>query len=423
MPFEIRVTIAEQTLYPPRIAAFLLLPWLVFRLLRTRFRLVVWDILFMMSAFWMLVAFVINYGPATGFVRGGVLAFDIAVPYLAARMAVHDSNDFRRLLIVVAPGLMIAGSSMLAEVFAGRSLVRPFFTQIFGPLPLYQGGDAIGLASSASFERRLGILRASGPFSHPILAGLFLASFLPLYLSSSIRSWPFVGGVAASILSIFSASSAPILLLLMNAGLLLVDWGQRLVAFINWKLIVPSLCVLALLLHLGSQNGLLSVLIRLTLNPQTGYFRQLIWQYGTQSVAKHPLFGIGYEGFDRPTWMPESVDNHWLLLAMRYGLVPALGIGLVVIAAVIILCLKAGQCSELERKLHVGLAAGLFSFALLGFSVAFFGGIQTWFYVLVAISVSIASNPAKQESVTGRLTPRAGSPENQIAATFNSRAD
>ncbi len=401
LPFEIRITISEQTLYPPRIAAFLLLPWLLYRLPRMTGRIGICDGVFVFSAIWMLIAFIVHYGPLTGFLRGGILAFDVLLPYIAGRLAIQDGNDFRRLLILIAPGLLIAGLSMFGEVATGRSLVRPLFADLFGPLPLYQGGDAVGVANSASFERRLGILRASGPFSHPILAGMFLASFLPLYMYSSLRRWPIYAGLSASLLSIFSASSAPILLLMINICVLFVDRVQKIVTFISWRLILPSLGFLALLLHLASQNGLVNVLIRFTLNPQTGYFRQLIWQYGTQSVSRYPLFGIGYEGFDRPSWMPESVDNHWLLLAMRFGLVPVMGIGFVVVVAIFMLCLNGGRGNELDRKLHVGLATCLFSFTLLGFSVAFFGGIQTWFYMLVAISVSIAFSPKGSESFDG----------------------
>lgn len=406
LPFELRLTIADQTLYPPRIMAIIVLPWLCLRLPKARGQFVVWDWLLALSALWMIVAFMMNYGPLSGAVRGGILAFDIAVPYLAARIAINDSNDLRRLLVLIAPGLLLAGLSMVAEVIAARSLVKPFFASLFGPLPLYQGGDAVGIASSASFERRLGILRAAGPFSHPILAGVFLASFLPLYLYSSLRHWPIFGGIGASILAVFSASSAPILLLLINATLLAVDWLQRFVTFVSWKVILPTLGVFVLLLHLGSQNGLINVIIRLTLNPQTGYFRQLIWQYGTLSVDKHPFFGIGYEGFERPSWMPESVDNHWLLLAIRFGALPAFTIGFIAIAVVCILCLNSNRGSEIERRLRVSLAASLFSLCLMGFSVAFFGGMQTWFYMLIAIAVSIAIAPAER-SLSAHDEPRA----------------
>jgi len=41
-------------------------------------------------------------------------------------------------------------------------------------------------------------------------------------------------------------------------------------------------------------------------------------------VRAHPVFGIGYGDWARPNWIPASVDNFWLLTAMRHG-VPGLG--------------------------------------------------------------------------------------------------
>src|SRR3546814_6186739 len=46
---------------------------------------------------------------------------------------------------------------------------------IFGALPFYYGGEEVAeLTLDPSF--RFGLLRAAGPFSHAILAGLFFAS-------------------------------------------------------------------------------------------------------------------------------------------------------------------------------------------------------------------------------------------------------
>ena len=46
----------------------------------------------------------------------------------------------------------------------------------------------------------------------------------------------------------------------------------------------------------------------------------LIWHYGSASALNHPLFGVGLNEWERPEWMPPSIDNFWLFLAVRYGL-------------------------------------------------------------------------------------------------------
>lgn len=397
IPFEVRVTLAEQTFYPPRIMCFLLLPWLVMRLPKADLKLTLLDYLMFAAAFWMAFAFMIFYGPVEGAIRGGVLAFDVAVPYIVGRLSITDTNDFRRFLVLIAPGIFLAGASMLAEVLVGQSLVRPAVATVFGDLPIYQDGQAVGDTTAYSYEKRLGMLRASGPFSHPILAGLFLASFFPLYFYSSLRKWPIFAGLGASLFAVFSASTAPIISLAMGGLLLAIDWFQRLAKFISWKVIIPLFGILLIVVHFGSQNGIFKVIIRYTLNPSTGYYRQLIWEYGVQSVLNHPLFGIGFTGYQRLSWMQETVDNHWLLLAIRFGVFPAFAILIVVIVAVARLSLFSMRGSEVERRIRVAMAISLFSFTMLGFSVAFFGGIQAWFYMFLAACVSIVSGHSNSQ--------------------------
>ena len=59
----------------------------------------------------------------------------------------------------------------------------------------------------------------------------------------------------------------------------------------------------------------------LTFNSGTAYWRLHIWNFGSAEVWRNPLFGIGLNDWARPSWMwTASVDNFWLLTAMRYGI-------------------------------------------------------------------------------------------------------
>ena len=389
LPVEIRVNIAGANLYPSRLMALALLPWVIHRTFRSPIRLNICDFAVFASSFWMIFAFAAYYGPASGLARGLALGADVALPYLFARICVRNLVDFRRFLVLAAPGLLIAGGTMLLEVLAGRPLIRPAFASIFGNVAAYSGGVEVGVFEYAT-ESRLGIIRASGPFSHPILAGLFLASALPLYLWSGLRHWPYFAGLAASALTVLSASSAPFLSLIVASGLLMIDWLQRIVTFLSWKLIIPLAAAALFILHLGTENGLIPLLTQFTLDPTTAYFRQLIWRFGTESVANNPWIGIGHDSYERPTWMlTDSVDNHWLLLAMRFGLFPAIAMLFAVLVSLYSLSKTSVLYNETDRRSMVGVAIAVFSFSLLGFSVAFFGGAQTWFYLLLGMSVGL----------------------------------
>lgn len=389
LPPEIRISVAGQTLYPPRLVGFGLLPWLLWQLVRRPMRFNLLDYMIFFSCFWMVFAFIVYYGFGTGLLRGGALAFDVLIPFLVCRMCFHDSRQFRRFLVLTIPGLLFAGLSMMAEALLTQPLVRPAAAAIFGALPAYENGVAVG-EGQLFIDKRLGILRAMGPFSHPIHAGLFMASFLPLFGLSGLIKWPRGTGTGASLLAIFSASSAAFLAILIALFLLGLERLQRLVSFLTWQLNVILISAMLLVAHLVSENGIVNVFIRYALNPTTARFRRLIWRYGTASVEKHPWFGIGFTDYERLPWMVPSVDNYWLLLAIRFGLLPAVMIFIVCIAAIWLLALRAPKMPEVERRLRVGIAISLFGLSLLAFTVSIYGGIQTWFYMLLGVTVSMA---------------------------------
>lgn len=411
MPSEMRIEIAGQVLYPPRIAAIALFPAILWRFAARQFQFNLWDGLVFLAAFWMTISFMVVYGPGGGFLRGGALAFDVALPYLIGRMCFREANDLRRFLIYAAPGLFLAGGSMLLEVLFAQPIVRPAAAAIFGDLPFYENGVAVG-SRVVMIEQRLGILRASGPFSHPILAGVFLASFLPLFMMSGIRGWPKKSGNLAAIFAVFSVSSTAFLALLLGLLGVMMDWAQRTINFIQWKMLIFVIGGMMLVVELISQNGLVAIITRYTLNGGSAQYRRFIWQFGTQSVAEHPWFGIGFNDYQRPDWMlSPSVDNHWLLLAMRFGAFPAFALFGVMVAGVVLLSLSSLKRNEADRRQFVGLAVALFMVGILGFSVAFFSGLQAWFYLLMAMAISLGTSNvgvAQRRPFPGGMPRQAG---------------
>ncbi|CAH0497930.1 O-antigen ligase [Novosphingobium sp. CECT 9465] len=390
MPMEVRFVVAEQTIYPPRMAAFLLLPWLLSKLSRGGLRYRAVDGAMFAGLSWMIISFMAFYDPITGFMRAAPLAFDIFVPYIIGRMCIRNITDFRRFLVYAAPGLMLAGATMAIESLSGRPIIKPFAASIFGRLALYENGVAIGAAKFIE-ETRLGFLRASGPFAHPILGGIFLGSFVPIYISSGLRGWPKIAGITAGCCAFFSLSSGAFLVLILGIGVLALDEIQKKFEFFGWKLIILSAVFLGTLIQIGSQNGLVSILIRYTLDPATGRYRQYIWKYGSASVEKHPLIGIGLSEWERLNWMGSSVDNNWLLLAMRHGVIVSLLFLYVLLWAIFGIAKTASQKSGTERYFYIGIAAALFAFLVSGFTVTFFGQTLSLYYFMIGAAVCLPS--------------------------------
>ncbi|MEL6237251.1 MAG: O-antigen ligase family protein [Pseudomonadota bacterium] len=414
MPNELRLVLADQYLYAPRMISFLLIPWIVWQVIKREVKLHFWDFLFVAATFWMVYSFMNYYEPAEGLLRGGALALDAVLPFLIARFSIRSPDDFRRFLVLVAPAIFLVGLMMLAEVAAGRAIIRPAFASVFGDLSAYLDGVAVGRARDF-VDYRFGFFRAAGPFSHPILAGFVLASFLPIYWFAGLRKWPTPVGVLASVFAILSFSSAVILALILAIGLMVADYIQRMVAFLSWKIITFVAVMTAATLHFASENGLVSVLVRLTLNPSTGRFRTLIWEYGLISVQNHPWFGIGFTNYERLEWMVPSVDAHWLLLGIRHGWIPPVLMLLTCIAAIFLLAMSASRSGRTDRRLRVGMAISLFVCMMTGFTVSFFGGAATWVYMLLGMSLSVGVAPIMQHRLlapgapvrpTGRLQDR-----------------
>lgn len=374
--------------YAYRIVGFAILPWLLGQFGKG-IRLSVGDGLILIGAAWMVVSFVAFYG-VEGFARGVGLAVDVAIPYLCARASIKSYQDLRRLLIYCLPGLIIAGAAVAAESLSHRLIVRPIFASIFGDLSSYENGVAV---SNARFfvDYRMGLLRASGPFPHPILGGLFLSSFLPLFLRAGLKGWPKIAGPITGFLGFFSVSSAVFLAYAVDIGLIIIDAILRFARLKIWPVIIGSTAILLLAAQVASGGRLVGFISRISLNPATAYYRQLIWDYGSQSILDHPIIGIGFSEYQRLSWMTPSVDNYWLLLGIRHGFLTPV--------CIFVFCLmfiwKLGQSLKYvpaqDQKLGQALNVCVFTLVVTAFTVSYFSGMQTLFYILLGAGASLWS--------------------------------
>ena len=383
--------VGGQTIFAYRAVAMLLLPWIIARLIRRSLKPNLLDSMVFAAGIWMIISFSFVYGPGDGIIRGTALAFDLIVPFLVARICLKTLTDLRRLLVVMAPGVAIVTFLMMIESVSHTIFVRPAAAAIFGDLPSFRDGTAVGNIN-LSGEIRLGLMRAFGPFSHPILGGVFLASLLPLYFNAGLVRWPSWVGRLSGLGAFFTLSSAALLALIIFAIL----QGYRLiverVTFLTWRMFVVGSTAFLGALQLVTDNGVIPFLSQFTLTPQTAFYRRLIWDYGSDSVKANPWFGIGYDGYQRMHWMPQSVDAHWLMLAIRHGLIPALLLLGAMIAVVTILSKRSLTLQSSERRMIFGVIATYVVLIIAGFTVSYFGATSIWFALALGIGVSLSAN-------------------------------
>jgi hypothetical protein len=389
-PPEVRITLSGQTFYTYRIASYALLPWLIMRVARGYYRFAWPDLAVLIGCGWMVLSFLQLYGFARGFLPGAALALDGLLPYAIARVAILDLRDFRRFLVVFSPLLAIVALTVAAEALLQRHFVRELAAVIFSPISAAEfGWDA---APEVFNDARFGLLRAMGPFSHPILAGLFLATLVSLYFGSKLRSWPWVLGVISGVFAIFTFSSAALLGLAMAIVLIGLDKLQRKVSFVTWRLQLFAIAIVMALTQLLSQNGLIAIAIRFTLNPSTGYYRLMIWEHASQSVWRHPLYGIGLASYERPSWMSDSIDAFWLAIAVRNGAISSFALLIGALLILFMLGRVIGRQKGHDNETYVGIAITLAIFVVMGFTVSFFGAIYTWYFILMGLAATLAMN-------------------------------
>ncbi|MBU7581145.1 MAG: O-antigen ligase family protein [Porphyrobacter sp.] len=349
------------------------------------------DIAIIFISFWMMLSFMTIYGVESGFVRGAGIVIDTGLSFMVARACIKTPDELRRFLLLALPGVLFAGGMLVLESFSGKLLLRPFFASIFGSLTSYAGGEVTGTIQLDQ-EYRLGLLRAYGPFSHPILAGAVMIGFLPLYYFSGLRSWPYVLGIAVALTGFFSLSSAAFLALIVAVGAITVYHVKPLFPRISWWTIVSMLGVFVTAVHVSAQNGIIPIIARLTLTPHTADYRRLIWEFGSISVAKNPWFGIGYKQWERARWMfGDSVDAHFLLLAMRHGLIVPVLLLAAIFYGVVRLGLAMPRLTQRERTLLIGVNMTMAVYLIVGQTVNYFGSTGLVFMTMVAILASMLS--------------------------------
>jgi hypothetical protein len=381
LPPQLNVMIGTTVLPPYR---FMLIPavlYMISRGLRGQIRFGWVDGLIVAATAWVCLALFMTTEATEAFTAAAAQTTDIALAYFFGRFTIRSLRDLRIFLIMMAPGLAILGLALIAESLTYRRLIQEF------------AGLLTGRPAGYRMDVRLGLFRAPGPFPHPILAGVFLVSFLPLYALSGVKGWPRIAGIFASICSFFTFSSAALLGLVVGGALIAYNWLSERIVNLSWRLFFVVTGLVVFVAETATGSGTYGLLMRYaSFNSVSAYNRVLIWKYGTQNVLKNPWFGLGYGDWERPSWMGDSMDHFWLLMAVRFGIIPAVLMAIATIWAVLML-MRAANASPnyLDRRAYKGLAISLGVFAFGIISVALWLSAHIWFFMLIGLSMSVSA--------------------------------
>lgn len=389
-PTEFSLFLGDIRLPPHRIALLLLVPFAVVQFLtRPDIRIRTFDWLFIAFGGWLVMAYTYHGHGASGFVYGGSLGLETSVSYLIARAWVRDVKTLQATLKVALVAISVAALIALPETLFGQIFTHDLLAKL------------TGYVHPTGVRTRLGFTRAFGTFDHPIHYGTFCAALLAMFwyserqISSRIKRTTLVTGA-----TFLGLSSAPILCLLVQGSLIFWERITRGIASRMWLTFAALACAYVAIDLLSNRSPAAIFATTFTLDSWTGYYRLLIWEYGLNNVAAHPMLGIGLADWDRPAWMtPETIDAFWLLLAMRSG-VPSV---LLLATAILLLTIAVNKRgvksnSALARGLSRGWLFSLIALCFIAATVHFWNVSQTFFFFFIGLGGALADPKPQRKS-------------------------
>ncbi len=275
-------------------------------LLRKEYLAVRWGAIDKLMAAWAVVGtilFIIQRGqPAAVIYKIGAVV-DTAGAYFVFRCLLQNRRDVENVILSLAVIVV-----PISFVFLFESITQTNLFSIFGGVPEFT-------------VLREGRLRCQGAFAHPILAGVFWASNLPIFgalvISGKAR---ILGALAcgACLLIIYTcASSTPV----MGVGVGMLGMGFM---FLRKKLRIVQYGTLALLcgLHLCMKTPVWHLFARVdVLGGSTGYYRYILIDGAVRHFSEWCLVGLEsneHWGADYGHYLTD-ITNQYILEGLRGG--------------------------------------------------------------------------------------------------------
>ena len=346
-------------LMPHRLYLLVVFIPLVLMLLTGQAGRLLWpDILIIFATIWASIATIVSAGVVASIQPLGLFAIEFLGAYLVGRVLIRSGAEFRRLvwfLLVVA--LILVPFALLEAVTH-----RPILLEM---IP--------NSVRAVYAPERMGMRRAQAVFSHPILFGIFISSCMGLFWFVLRPGLPrMISYLLVTVGAVVSLSTGALISLVVQTSL--VTW-QTIFRQLKsrWRVFSIVTVLGYVTVDLLSNRTPFHVLVDYaSFNSGSAYNRILIWEYGTQNVARNPIFGLGADinNWERAHWMSASADNFWLLLTMQYGL-PMIIAFMLAIVLIIRTLAKASLHREVDQNSRAAVLVTLGGLLIAGGTVHF----------------------------------------------------
>jgi O-antigen ligase len=402
-PTELSIYIGSARLPPHRALLLILAPIAVFRILsRGGIQPKGFDFAFFGFAVWTVVGYVHHHGQADGLQTGVALAIDSFGSFLVARAFVRDEQAFVGTSVALLMAVIVAGAFALPEMLLGQIFVHEFLKQV------------TGYVHPVGIETRLGLTRAFGTFDHPIHLGTFCASSLALaFYAARKELGALIRGVIITVCALASLSSAPMLSLALQAGLISFEQVTRGIRGRVTMALGGLAIAFAAVAIVATRSPFAIIATGFTLDSWTGYYRLMIWENGLQNVWANPWMGLGLNDWERPLWMVSStIDAFWLVIAIRGGIPAFLLLTMGVFLVGWGVASRIRQSDRTRTRLATGWMISLIALSLVGCTVHYWNVPYAYFFFFVGLGGWLA-DPLRR-AATRKVAVRAAVPRTTV---------
>ncbi len=273
------------------------------------------DILLIFFCIWSSAAIIVNHSISGMWQAVGVQFIETLGPYLLGSLLIRNKEDFRKFIKYYFLIILIFIPIGVIESLTAKQVINDFFGMIFQTFEW------------SNYPPRLGFYRVQTVFEHPILFGVFCSSGFSLvyflgFKGKRVRKSKFKAFLVM-FCTFLSLSMGAYVAVIIQIGMMV--WGHLTRRIKNsWLWLILGFALIYIVIDILSNRSPVAVFVtKFTFDSHTSYFRILIWDHATRNVAENPLFGLAFHEWKRPYWMPPSIDNYWLVIAVRFGL-PAL---------------------------------------------------------------------------------------------------
>lgn len=277
-------------------------------------RLMSVDVFMVLHIVWATLALAVN-NPGQVVQQAGSVGLEFIGGYLVGRTLIRNREDFVAMVRFLVLVVILILPLVVYETMTGKSLM----------LTLIRSLPGFGAPPDLSIGRRLGLDRVQLTFVHPIHFGLFCSvvfslCFVGLKGTMSDGRRVLSGFIVAGS-GFLALSSGAFLAIILQFGLIAWAFTFRRVRR-RWWLLVGMFALAYIVVDLLSNRPPIRVFMTYaTFSAHTAYWRMIIFDWGMKNVWANPVFGLGLNDWVRPSYMRSgSMDNFWLVMAVRYGI-------------------------------------------------------------------------------------------------------